>query len=189
MFFRFWVRFFITVEILGDWSGVTRFYRHYRPLESSGLQSRYLVRSRYTKALWEGATSQRGKTNWQLWREHCLWIQILQCLLPHPKPPKNWWETASNWWRNYSFYLKTPEWRVKRLRRLKSSAWKCESCGSTECLEAHHLTYKRVGGRELMEDLQCLCSGCHHLRHRPAVPVQPSRYTKKRPAKKLDSDA
>jgi 5-methylcytosine-specific restriction endonuclease McrA len=37
---------------------------------------------------------------------------------------------------------------------------RCERCGSTRDLELHHKTYDRLG-RELLSDLELLCSGCH----------------------------
>jgi hypothetical protein len=40
----------------------------------------------------------------------------------------------------------------------------CAKCGE-HGTDVHHLTYERVGGNELMEDLQVLCRECHTAIH------------------------
>jgi hypothetical protein len=65
------------------------------------------------------------------------------------------------------------EWRIRYERRIKSVAWKnmrrdvmrlrgakCERCERTIDLALHHKTYERLG-RELLSDLELLCSNCH----------------------------
>ena len=51
----------------------------------------------------------------------------------------------------------------------------CEDCGRKVPLELHHLTYtfvdqyhvaEAIFGYETAEDLDALCRGCHHQRHR-----------------------
>ena len=60
----------------------------------------------------------------------------------------------------YSLYLRSARWKTLRFKRISESKFKCESCRSTEKLEAHHLTYDRIF-REQMDDLMTLCAYCH----------------------------
>lgn len=65
---------------------------------------------------------------------------------------------------DYQEYLKTPEWR-ERSRDCKARAgWRCSRCGSRKDLQAHHLTYARLG-QERPGDLECLCDTCHRGEH------------------------
>lgn len=63
----------------------------------------------------------------------------------------------------YEEYIKSARWRRVRERYKSCRPWVC-LCGEHEHLELHHLTYKRLQ-RELLEDLQPLCQGCHSLVH------------------------
>lgn len=63
----------------------------------------------------------------------------------------------------YRAYLASPAWRKRRAAALARAGGICESCGIsqyTRRLEAHHLTYERIGA-ELPEDLTVLCGPCH----------------------------
>jgi hypothetical protein len=79
----------------------------------------------------------------------------------------------------YQEYLRSPEWRRKREKRLELDLYLCQKCGKTSKeyrLEVHHLTYERLG-RERMEDLQTLCILCH--------PIETSEQRRKRYAKRV----
>lgn len=64
----------------------------------------------------------------------------------------------------YEKYLLTALWRLRRNRALRLAGYKCSRCGAGRQLQAHHLTYDRLGA-ELDEDLQVLCRGCHLGEH------------------------
>lgn len=65
----------------------------------------------------------------------------------------------------YLAYLASPHWRSVRARALSTKRKRrCVSCGSTERLDVHHLTYERRG-RELDADLAVLCRDCHDIVH------------------------
>lgn len=68
------------------------------------------------------------------------------------------------WWAEYSAYLKSPEWREKRMRVLDRASGICEGCGVSAANEVHHLTYDRAG-KEMLFDLVALCAECHHSIH------------------------
>jgi 5-methylcytosine-specific restriction endonuclease McrA len=73
-----------------------------------------------------------------------------------------------NWWRTYSAYLKSPEWRALRKPVLERAGGHCEECGEETYLQVHHLNYKRVGA-ERLEDLRAICNPCHEGHH-PHMP-------------------
>lgn len=65
---------------------------------------------------------------------------------------------------NYQAYLNSPEWEQVQERRLKLDGFQCTECSCTKELEAHHLTYERLGCEDI-EDLRTLCVRCHNDKH------------------------
>ena len=64
-------------------------------------------------------------------------------------------------------YLQSPEWYNLKSQRLIIAQHKCESCGSTNQLQCHHITYERLTV-EHIDDLAILCggsNGCHQRIH------------------------
>jgi hypothetical protein len=72
--------------------------------------------------------------------------------------------------REYDLYLSSSHWRSLAARVKTARGNRCERCGETERLDAHHLTYDRIG-HERDEDLMVLCRECHFSLHEknPAV--------------------
>ena len=66
----------------------------------------------------------------------------------------------------YREYLKTDTWNEKRKARLKIDGHRCQMCGSSHCLEVHHITYRNKGHENVWKDLVTLCAGCHEKVHR-----------------------
>lgn len=67
----------------------------------------------------------------------------------------------------YREYLNSPEWQGRRTACLERDGGRCRECGDDGTLaplEAHHLTYERVG-HELLSDLVTLCRPCHAHAH------------------------
>lgn len=62
-------------------------------------------------------------------------------------------------------YLQSPVWRDKRQEAIRHYGSICNRCGE-HGTDIHHKTYERVGGAELMEDLEVLCRECHGAHHR-----------------------
>lgn len=64
----------------------------------------------------------------------------------------------------YKAYLKSPRWKAKSEQCIQRAGYRCERCkrlrGDKVTLQAHHKTYERLG-RELPEDLECVCTDCH----------------------------
>lgn len=60
----------------------------------------------------------------------------------------------------YEEYLDSDVWRRRRALKLEEVGYRCEQCGGTRTLQAHHLTYKRLGN-ERRSDLRILCCTCH----------------------------
>ena len=67
---------------------------------------------------------------------------------------------------DYAIYMRSAKWRKKREAKLKSVSHRCQNirCKSPLNLEAHHLTYERLG-REKLSDLKILCFVCHMETH------------------------
>lgn len=61
-------------------------------------------------------------------------------------------------------YYQSAKWKEISDECKRLSDYKCSMCGSTESLNAHHLTYERLG-EELQEDLLCVCEECHKKIH------------------------
>lgn len=68
--------------------------------------------------------------------------------------------------QNYSDYLSSSHWKETRGKRLEIDEYKCAVCGSTENLNVHHLSYKRIGNEDIESDLITLCHPCHAMLHR-----------------------
>lgn len=64
----------------------------------------------------------------------------------------------------YEAYLKSPEWRRKRLAAPQRAEHRCQVCYSHKRLDVHHRTYVRFG-EEHDADLTVLCRRCHELFH------------------------
>jgi len=65
----------------------------------------------------------------------------------------------------YRAYLSTPVWKQKRMEALSHYGAICNRCGD-HGTDVHHKTYDRVGGNEILSDLEILCRGCHVAHHR-----------------------
>jgi len=74
--------------------------------------------------------------------------------------------------RDYGDYLDSRDWRLQRAYRIELAGGRCEECGATRLLQAHHNTYDRVG-EELLEDLDVLCRPCHEREHGIEPEVHP----------------
>lgn len=68
----------------------------------------------------------------------------------------------------YRDHLASRAWRLRRREAIERAGGKCERCGSTWRLTAHHKTYDRLGA-ELPEDLEVLCGACHINEHRETL--------------------
>jgi hypothetical protein len=60
----------------------------------------------------------------------------------------------------YEAYLRSPQWKQRSQTALVRAGWKCQRCGLSEGLEAHHLPYQRLG-HEADGDLLVVCRDCH----------------------------
>lgn len=63
-------------------------------------------------------------------------------------------------WDEYSAYLATQKWAVKRAAVLERDAHLCQACRSRKATQAHHLTYAHIYDEPLF-DLVAVCEPCH----------------------------
>ena len=64
------------------------------------------------------------------------------------------WTNDHKWWY-WNVYLESDHWKQLRAEKLKSSP-RCETCGSKDRIEPHHLNYKNLFDVQL-SDLKTLC--------------------------------
>lgn len=68
--------------------------------------------------------------------------------------------------KEYRRYLRSPEWRARRLEAIKRAGWRCQGCGvrmfDEKKFQVHHKPegYERLGC-ERPEDIEALCRRCH----------------------------
>jgi len=72
----------------------------------------------------------------------------------------------------YSEILEMPEWKKRRLEIIDSRGGKCERCASTDFLQVHHKSYRKIGKRRVLpwlyrdDEMELLCGRCHRLHHK-----------------------
>lgn len=88
-------------------------------------------------------------------------LQRLQILQKHARLQ---YDKSNNWFRDYDDYLKSDEWRARRILVLKRSGGVCEGCGLAEATQVHHLTYRHAK-REFLFELVAVCEDCHSRLH------------------------
>ena len=68
--------------------------------------------------------------------------------------------------KEYEEYLKSPEWRYKRLLKAGQAKYTCEICGKVvkRGFHVHHKTYRHFMD-EPLSDLMFLCEDCHMKLH------------------------
>lgn len=64
----------------------------------------------------------------------------------------------------YSEYLHSDHWATLRAQKLCLTSGKCESCGSNQNIQVHHLKY-REWYNCTVDDLIVLCRRCHDIFH------------------------
>ena len=75
------------------------------------------------------------------------------------------YEYDRNWNKvKYHDYIKSDEWKAKKMACHKRDCFQCQMCGTAKNLVAHHLTYDRLGNEDL-SDLITLCKDCHEKVH------------------------
>lgn len=74
---------------------------------------------------------------------------------------------VSKWRMEHMAYIRSKEWKAKRLLVLARDNNQCQQCGSDgngRSLHVHHLTYDNFKN-EPLEDLVALCGHCHSGAH------------------------
>ena len=56
-------------------------------------------------------------------------------------------------------------YRKLRIDVLERDGWRCQNCGTSECLQVHHIRSRRALGDDAAENLITLCAGCHRQLH------------------------
>ena len=61
-------------------------------------------------------------------------------------------------------YMQSKQWFILKAMLLMKYKYKCQICDCIHSLEAHHLTYERLGD-EWLSELALLCRDCHQAQH------------------------
>lgn len=70
----------------------------------------------------------------------------------------------------YQEYINSKEWKLKRDEFKERFGNQCAMCDSGKNLAIHHLNYDNVGN-ETINDVVCLCKGCHFDAHKGRLTI------------------
>lgn len=73
--------------------------------------------------------------------------------------------------KEYSEYLSSDKWKIRRQEAIDASGGKCQLCGNYDELIVHHNSYINLGN-ELPTDLIALCHRCHDCFHLLVCPKE-----------------
>jgi len=59
-------------------------------------------------------------------------------------------------------------YRELHRRVLERDGWRCQTCGSMQDLQVHHLKLRSHSGGDVEQNLITLCSACHARIHQPS---------------------
>ncbi len=68
-------------------------------------------------------------------------------------------------------------WWVLRRAVLARDGHACRACGSSHGLEAHHVIFRSLGGKDEIGNLISLCTPCHRAVHGHVLRLRPSNQT------------
>ena len=68
--------------------------------------------------------------------------------------------------------LDTTSYRDLHRKVLERDGWRCQTCGSMQHLQVHHLKFRSQSGGDEEQNLITLCAECHERMHsdQPASP-------------------
>jgi len=61
--------------------------------------------------------------------------------------------------------LNPDAYRKLRTDILERDGWRCQNCGTSECLQVHHIRPRGALGDDTPENLITLCADCHDRLH------------------------
>lgn len=62
--------------------------------------------------------------------------------------------------------LDATSYRELHRQVLQRDGWRCQTCGSMQHLQVHHLQFRSQAGGDLEQNLITLCTECHARIHR-----------------------
>jgi 5-methylcytosine-specific restriction endonuclease McrA len=66
--------------------------------------------------------------------------------------------------------LNPDSYRKLRTDVLERDGWRCQDCGTSECLQVHHIRSRSALGDDMRDNLITLCADCHGGIHRNCKP-------------------
>jgi 5-methylcytosine-specific restriction endonuclease McrA len=61
--------------------------------------------------------------------------------------------------------LNPDSYRKVRSDVLRRDGWRCQNCGTSQCLQVHHIRSRSALGDDAAENLITLCAACHRQVH------------------------
>ena len=71
--------------------------------------------------------------------------------------------------KNPRLRLDSTSYRELHRQVLERDGWRCQVCGSMQCLQVHHLKLRSQSGGDVEQNLITLCAECHEQAHRKAA--------------------
>lgn len=68
--------------------------------------------------------------------------------------------------QRYEAYLLGEHWAILRRGAIDRAGRRCEACGARKALVGHHLIYRAPLESCALDDIMCLCAGCHGRWHK-----------------------
>ena len=62
--------------------------------------------------------------------------------------------------------LDSESYRELHQQVLERDGWRCQTCGSMQALQVHHLKFRSQSGGDVEQNLITLCAECHTCMHR-----------------------
>lgn len=81
---------------------------------------------------------------------------------------------GDNWYHGY-------EWKKLRREAKRELDYRCQQCGSTECLELDHIVNRARGGADTLENVQWLCRDCHRVKSSREASERRGRFRRETP--------
>jgi hypothetical protein len=70
--------------------------------------------------------------------------------------------------------LNPDSYRKLRTDVLERDGWRCQNCGTSECLQVHHIRSRGAVRHDVAENLITPCADCHRLVYRFAYALKPA---------------
>lgn len=79
--------------------------------------------------------------------------------------------SVNNWKGENRMAFREREHCVVQRKGKERDLYTCQICGSTDCVEGHHILNYQYGGAASIDNIVTLCSKCHKQVHRGNIDI------------------